>query len=70
MLFENIMKARKTMGLTQNEVARRVGITQQAYSFIEKGLKMPSVSTLSALADVFETTTDELLGRRKGDESV
>lgn len=70
MLFENLKKAREAMGLSQKEVAEKVGITQQAYGSMENGLKMPSVSTLSALADVFEKTTDELLGRTKGDESA
>lgn len=65
MLFENLKKAREAMGLSQKEVAEKVGITQQAYSSMESGLKVPAISTLSAFADVFETTTDELLGRQK-----
>lgn len=63
MLSDNLKIARKSAGLSQGEVAEGAGITQQAYSLFEKGLKMPSVIVLSALADVLETTTDKLLGR-------
>lgn len=37
-------------GLSQKEVASRVGITQQGYSFIETGQRAPSVRNAHKIA--------------------
>lgn len=54
---------REQKGMTQRELGDRVGVTLQAVSQWEAGIKRPSVANLERLADVLETTTDAILGR-------
>ena len=54
---------RKERGLTQTQVADAVGLGRQAYAYYEKGEREPSTETLCRLADFFEVSIDELLGR-------
>ncbi len=62
-LGEKIEKFRKNKGLTQEELADRVGVSQAMINFIEKGKKKPSLDTAIAIADEFNTTVDSLLSR-------
>jgi SOS-response transcriptional repressors (RecA-mediated autopeptidases) len=47
----------------QKDVADRLGITESAYGFYEQGRREPSNETLHKLAEIFDVTTDYLLGR-------
>ena len=62
--------ARGRLGLTQVQVAESVGIAAMVYSRLERGLMLPSVSTLLKLCRVLETTPDTLLGFSSGDAPV
>ena len=62
---ENVRQARKREGLSQEEFAERIGVTQQMVSKYESGIKLPSLSTLSDIADVLNCSVDGLLGREK-----
>jgi transcriptional regulator with XRE-family HTH domain len=44
-----LKEARRKTDLTQDELAKRAGITQMHYSAIERGNKNPSVDTLDAI---------------------
>lgn len=57
---ENIKKLREAAGMSQNELARAVGVGQNAISKIEAGTRFPSVITLRNIARVFNVTTDSL----------
>ncbi len=59
-LGENIAYLRRTMGLTQEMLAYRLGVTSQAVSKWERQLSCPDVSLLPAMADIFEVSIDEL----------
>lgn len=54
--------ARTRAGLTQAEVARRVGVQLEVYGRIERGEVFPSVPTLRRLCVTLEIGSDELLG--------
>ncbi len=62
-ISENIKKYRKQNGLTQEELADRLGITFQAISKWETGLCAPDILLLPDLADIFGCTIDELFSR-------
>lgn len=62
-LGKRITTNRKRLGLTQDQLAEKLGITAQAVSKWENDLSCPDISTLPHLADIFGITTDELLGR-------
>ena len=62
MLAERIKRARETIGLSQSQVAKELGITQPAYSYIENGDKNPSLPVAKKLAIVLNTSLDYLTG--------
>ena len=64
-LGHNILTLRKQKGITQEELAAALGVTAAAVSKWENNYTLPDVLMLSALADFFTVTTDELLGRAK-----
>lgn len=59
----NILSLRKQKNITQDVLAAELGVTAAAVSKWEKGYTLPDILMLCALADYFEVTTDELLGR-------
>ncbi len=61
---KRIMQLRKEKGLTQEQLAERMGVTAQAVSKWENDVSCPDISILSKLAEVIGTTTDELLGAK------
>ncbi len=64
-LGKRIMQHRKDMGLTQDQLAEKLGVTAQAVSKWENDLSCPDINMLPRLAEVFGTTTDALLGHEK-----
>ncbi len=60
-LPEKILRHRKQLGLSQEELAARLGVTRQAVSKWELGTSVPELETLLALSKVFGVTTDYLL---------
>lgn len=61
-LCENIAHFRKALGLTQEELGRRVGVSTQAVSKWECG-GMPDPMLLPSLADALGASIDALFGR-------
>ena len=62
MLSQNIKALRMQKGLTQKELADLLHVTSQAVSRWEKGDVEPSIDTISEMANIFEVTTDEIIG--------
>lgn len=62
-LGKNILELRKKSNITQEELAANLGVTAAAVSKWENGYTLPDILMLCALADHFQVTTDELLGR-------
>lgn len=56
-----IQQQRKSIGLTQQQLADRLNISFQAVSKWENGDTTPDVSILLPLAEVLNTTTDKIL---------
>ena len=61
-LPENLKKYRMIKNLTQEEVAEYLGITAQSVSKWERGESYPDITFLPALANIFETSVDLLIG--------
>lgn len=59
---ENIKQARLKRGLTQEEVARDVGVTVRNYQRWERGLVTPYYRNLQAIAFALDVEEAELLG--------
>ena len=70
-IIGNILKfLRNTAGLTQSEVANKIGIAQQTYAGYESGRHQPNVEILIRLADVYDMPLDYISGRYVGVEGV
>ena len=57
----NVAAARKKRGMTQEELADKLGISQAMINYIESGKKKPSLETALTIAKVFGTTVDNLM---------
>lgn len=57
-----ITKLRKRMNITQDELAKAVGVTNQSVSKWESGIYCPDIQLLPILAKFFGVTIDELMG--------
>lgn len=64
---ERIKYHRKRLGMTQEQLAERMGVSAQAVSKWENNLSCPDISVLPELADIFGISVDELLGRSVSD---
>ena len=58
---EYIYNKRKTQGLTQEELGRKIGVTNKAVSKWEVGETCPDISMLAPLSKALGVTIDELL---------
>ncbi|ANY70442.1 hypothetical protein BBD42_31050 [Paenibacillus sp. BIHB 4019] len=63
MLGERIAALRKKRGLSQYELAERLGFSRGKLANYEQGTRQPDYDTLNKIATFFEVTTDFLLGR-------
>ena len=61
-LNNRIKALRKAKDITQEQLAEMIGISPQAVSRWECGTTFPDIMLLPRLAEVFNITTDELLG--------
>ena len=64
MLHEQIRRLRTARGITQVELAHRLGVSKQSVSNWESNYIQPSIELLEKIADLFGVTTDYLLGRK------
>ncbi len=61
--FGDMLKNLRTnAGMTQTELANRLGITKSVVSYYELQERTPSPDVLIRLAGIFRVTTDYLLG--------
>ena len=58
-----IRAIRKEMGLSQRELAQKIGSSQKSIDLWEKEKSEPTAKFICALADCFGCSTDYLLGR-------
>ena len=60
-LADRIQQLRKRKGISQEELADRIGVSRQAVSKWESGQTSPDLEKIVLLSDYFEVTTDYLL---------
>ena len=62
---ERLSKELKLCGLTQKQIADKIGVSQQTISHYIKGDKMPSLDTLANLCVALDLDSAEVLGIKK-----
>jgi repressor LexA len=60
MFGDNLKIARKARGLTQKELADKLGITASAITQIEKGMTMPDINRINVISDILNISPSEL----------
>lgn len=63
-LGEKIALQRKKMGLSQEELGFRLGVSRQTVSRWEANASIPTIENIKALGDVFEIGIDYFIGNK------
>ena len=65
-----ISSYREKRGISQNELAALVGVTQSAVAKWETGDSMPRADKLCQLAEILNCTVDDLLREQEGEGEI
>ena len=58
---ENLRYARRSLNLTQKDVANDLGVVESCYANWEQGRTEPSISMLRKLSEILDTNIDTLI---------
>ena len=58
---EKLKEIRKKEGISQEQLAEKIGVSRQAITKWETGRGLPDVENMVIIAEIFKTTIDELL---------
>lgn len=59
---KNLQELRTSRGLSQEQLADKIGVSRQAIGAWESGKTMPEIDKVAQICKVFEVSADELLG--------
>lgn len=65
MIADRIKQLREQNGMTQSELAKKLGITRSSVNAWEMGISVPSTQYIIELSQLFKVTTDYLLKNDK-----
>ena len=75
-----ISSLRKEKGMTQLELAEKMGVTDKAVSIWERNLSFPDINSIPELAEILDVSVDDLMqvktevkeniSKNKGDEII
>ena len=60
-LSDKIVRLRKSNGMSQEELADKLGVSRQAISRWEMGVSVPNLNTLILISEKFDIPVDEML---------
>ncbi len=63
-IAKNLKDLREDRGLSQSQLSKNTGIKQQRISYYESAKHTPTIIDCIQLADYYEITLDELVGRK------
>lgn len=69
-LGARIAALRKTSGMTQLELAEKMGVTDKAVSKWERDLSCPDINSLPKLAEIFGISVDDLMQAKGAPEQA
>lgn len=58
---QNLKMIRRDCGLTQKQVANKLGVVESCYANWEQGRTEPNIDMLRKLGEIFQVTMDELI---------
>lgn len=65
MVAERIKSLREQQNKTQAELAKQLGVTRSSVNAWELGISVPSTQYIVELANIFQVSTDYILGVKK-----
>jgi transcriptional regulator with XRE-family HTH domain len=61
-----LLRSRRiALGLSMNVVAQRSGLSQQMVSYVERGMRNPTLETLLRICDVLDTPLENVIRRAR-----
>lgn len=63
MIADRIKTLREDNNLTQQQLARKLGVTRASINAWEMGQSSPNIKNVIGMADIFNVSTDYILGR-------
>lgn len=60
-LYQRIGELRNSLGITQTQLAKKLGVTRSAVNAWEMGVSTPQLKHVMAMAEIFHTTVDGML---------
>ena len=69
-MVQNLKALRIRKGISQQQLADVIGVSQQSINKYENHMIEPDISTLMALADFFNTSVDYLIGHTEIDHII
>jgi putative transcriptional regulator len=66
-LLNEVQKFRKGLKITQEELAKKVGVTRQTIISIEQGKYIASLSLALKIANVFDAKVEDIFTLEEGD---
>lgn len=63
LITNRLIACRERLGISKNEAAKRIGVSQPAYLRYESGERTPSIQVIKEIAKVFHTSSDYLIGK-------
>ena len=63
LISSRIKELRINRGLSQEDLGKMIGVTKVSVCGYENATRVPSLESFELLADIFEVSTDYLLGR-------
>ena len=67
---EILVSLRKHKNITQQDLAKNLGVSRSIVGMYETGQRMPSFEVLEAIAKIFDVSIDYLVGHTERNESV
>lgn len=67
-LGQMICSLRKEKGMTQNDLAGKMNVTDKAVSKWERDLSYPDINSIPRLAETLDVSVEELLNAKKAEE--
>jgi transcriptional regulator with XRE-family HTH domain len=59
---ERIHMLREQSGMTQQDLANRLGVTRSSVNSWEMGISVPTTNKVAAISELFKTSSDYILG--------
>ena len=69
MFKDNLIALRKLNGMSQDELADRIGVSRQTVSKYETGESLPDIEKCKRIAEVFSVSMDDLINYERNNKN-